>query len=115
MSRVVTFQTLETGQSGRATINFDQLSFEGGNGRSMRFEFLNVPPDLATSLVCRVMGDRMGWPDATKTTNFHHGDVVQVPPPSWRDRNYYIGPVGWTVEDLLSRYTNATIRLSLVP
>jgi hypothetical protein len=57
------------------------------------------------------MADIAGAPDEPITAIVCHGGEVTIPPPKWRHRNYYIAPIGWRTEDLLTRAPDAKIKL----
>ena len=80
-------------------------------------EFQNIPEELLPSvraLSCQVVADIPGAPDPPRTSSVHHGETFVIPAPKWRDRNYYIGPIGWKADDLLKRAPDAEVQLTIL-
>jgi hypothetical protein len=97
-------------------VNFSAEFFEyPAGGRYALLEFMNVPTNLALTLQCRVMADIAGRPDDVLTDVVRHGETVFVPKAKWRYRGYYIGSLGWTSSNLLSRAPEAMIKFTLMP
>jgi hypothetical protein len=97
-------------------VNFSAEFFDyPAGGRYGRLEFLNVPTNILPTLQCRVLADIAGRPDDVLTGIVNPGETVFVPRSKWRYRGYYIGSVGWTSSNLLSRVPEAMIKFTLMP
>jgi serine/threonine-protein kinase len=98
----------------RCTDNFWRGPMEHTN-RLMRLEFTNVPPELLSTLGCLIRADIAGQPDPARTPVVTNGQTFWLKVESDLDRDFYVASVGWHASNVLSRASNATIKLILLP
>lgn len=100
----------------RITRNFDAGTFRG-RPRTVVLEFLDVPDDLRSNLTVRLRCDWAGLPDPARSDLLRHGSRFTLSASHRRilaDFHYYFTEEGWSASELISRMSNARIRLTTV-
>lgn len=101
----------------RATLNFDSRLFQLEPG-PVQLYFTNISPEHLswfTNRECRVFADIPGADDQPRSPPIRHGDIFAIAPPQWRDRAFYVAPLGgWNTEEALHRAREAKLCIAFL-
>lgn len=109
--------TDETGK--RCTYNFWKMPFgsyynSAINGRYARLEFQNMPSEQAENLQVRVWSDIPGYPDIPRTGALTNRSTFTLSMGQRRERAFYFTEENFVTSNLLARFPDAAIRVTLL-
>ena len=110
---VYTLRIIGVYAADRCTENFWKGPMERSN-RVLRLEFTNMPAEMVESLRCVIRADIANHPDPARTPVLTNGQVFSLKVQSDLERDFYVASVGWYGSNILTRASNAIVRLRLI-